>query len=169
MEWTALVISIVAMLIAGASAFYTRQQAQAARDTAKIDRERRLAETAPDLDATIENMGGWNRVWLRIKQAEPLTRLDAEIVAGRGISFSRSVDGVDPSQPYPVLRAFYLPSYLRSGAAALHSGDAACWRVDLQEDRADIAHLRVTCHGSAQERWIVHKELNMAPIDRSIA
>jgi hypothetical protein len=51
MTLAALVLSVVAILVAGVSAFYTKQQADAAEATRLIEASRRHQETAPDLDA----------------------------------------------------------------------------------------------------------------------
>lgn len=168
MEIAALMISIFALLAAAASVVYTRQQAQIARALHDLEEERRQAETEPVLRAKTENVGSWHRMWLLIDRSEPLARIDAEIVGGRGISFSRGVEGIDPSAPFPVLSAFYIPEFLRSDCAALHTGDSACWRVELEDDRTDVARLRVTCQGTDGGTWTVHVPLDMAPLDRTI-
>jgi hypothetical protein len=52
MDVAALVLSIVAILVAGISAYYTRQQAAAAEGTRVLEAGRRHQELAPVLEAT---------------------------------------------------------------------------------------------------------------------
>jgi hypothetical protein len=61
---TALVISIVAVLAAGASAFYTRVSAKADKGSLTIEQARHLQERRPDLSAIFKEdqwlQGPWN-------------------------------------------------------------------------------------------------------------
>ena len=54
----ALVVSIVALLVAVASAGYTRRQATAAEGSLTIERERRLEERRPRLTGRFFTFGG---------------------------------------------------------------------------------------------------------------
>jgi len=89
MAFAAVVLSVLALLVAGASAFYTKRQADAAARTATLDAERRYEERTPTFDAWIEpvNGGGWHRLWLRLTSRQDLSAVQVEITEGEGVEF----------------------------------------------------------------------------------
>ena len=101
----AIVVSVLAVLVAGASARYSRQQAEDTRRLARLEAERRREERTPRLVGEIESMnsGGWHRLWLRLESAEPLAHVHAEIIEGRGMSFTSGQHGVEPNGSQPLL------------------------------------------------------------------
>lgn len=108
MALAALVRSVLALLVAGASELYTKRQADAATLTATLDAERRHEERTPTFDAWIEpvNDGTWQRLWLRLTSHQGLSAVEATITEGVGVEFTRSASTAwtQGAQP-PVLRA----------------------------------------------------------------
>ncbi len=97
MAFAAVVLSVLALLVAGASAFYTKRQADAAARTATLDAERRYEERTPTFDAWIEpvNGGGWHRLWLRLTSRQDLSAVQVEITEGEGVEFTTGSGDVD--------------------------------------------------------------------------
>jgi hypothetical protein len=54
MDVAAFIVSMVALLVSGASVWYAYRQATAARDALAIERDRRHAELAPQIEASID-------------------------------------------------------------------------------------------------------------------
>jgi hypothetical protein len=155
MAIAALIISILALLTAGASALYTKQQAQAARQTTAIERERRHEERTPRFDARVESVSGWFRLWLRLDTTRPIARLTCRLVEADGITFGHSQNGVAPDAPAPIKEA--------SWSETLEQGDSACWKVELEDEHQTDVRLRVQCRDQQGEEWQVTVPLSVPP------
>ncbi|MFJ6671729.1 hypothetical protein ACIQMJ_11530 [Actinosynnema sp. NPDC091369] len=143
----AFVVSVVALLLSLVSIMYTRQQAHAGKQVARIEAERRLEERTPKFTAWVESMGGWQRLWLRLETSEPLTRLVCTLVEAKGVSFTHSQNGVDPSSPAPIKNA--------SWDKVLEHGESACWSVAFEDNRTDKPTLRIRCYAEDGSEWSV--------------
>ncbi|MFF4592441.1 hypothetical protein [Amycolatopsis sp. NPDC001319] len=163
MTVAAFVVSIVALLVAGLSVFYTKQQAAAATKTAQLEAARRHDEEQPALtDGEVQpkNQGGWYRLHFRILHSPALARVEAEIVDTRGVSFRQGVDGVPPRREGRALDAFYVPEFNRvANKESLGTGDALYWVLEFEEERDKIIHIRLTCHAIDGRKWTIHRQV----------
>lgn len=163
MTIAALVISIVAILIAAASGWFTLRQARAAEATDQRDRLRHLAEREPKLTGSIEsvNNGGWWKLNLRLTEGNLLAEVSLTIVEGDGVEFAGNQLGVPGPAPRPTAVT----------VKALKRGAAATWRVLLSGDRSRQMRLTATCRGEGGETWEVPVwvDLPVAPASRSAA
>lgn len=148
MAVTAIVLSIVAILISVVSAWYTRMQGVASREQARTDRARRIDEKRPTFDSTVVefNGGGWYRLDLTLSSHWPLTRIEVAIVEGNGVRFGRGQTGVRPAGVDD-------PMTSAEWAEELRPGTTACWKVDLEQERSSSILLEVTGHGEDGQQW----------------
>jgi hypothetical protein len=139
MDVAAFVVSLFALAVASVSAYYARRQA-------RINEDRRREERSPRYTAEIEDAGGWYRLWLRLESSESIEGLTASVVDDRaGVSFTHGQNGVDPSLSSRRLEA-------RHGRVT--AGQAAAWRLDLDDAHTRKVWLRVDSEGTqAQDRW----------------
>lgn len=75
MTVAAFVVSVVAMLLSMMSVAYSRQQVHANKRFAHIEQERLHKECTPQFAARVEDMGGRQRLWLRLDTPRALKRL----------------------------------------------------------------------------------------------
>lgn len=164
MATIALVVSIVALLVAVASAGYTRRQATAAEGSLTIERERRLEERRPRLTGRFFTFGG-GQYGLRITldSDEPLAGLDVTISEdGRGIEFNPRIYGVVPPRPGEL--AFRAFSYEITGEpAGLKPHASIMWAASVPEQHPQHVRLDVACHGAGGERWDVVVDADVEP------
>lgn len=155
MAIAALIVSILAMLVAGGSLVYTRRQAVDTSRLAKIESERHHREREPVLYGWIESMnnGGWYRLWLRLDSKEQLSSLRVEIVEGAGVTFPPSQNGVDPSGKRPLAATW----------SKLDPVESACWMVELAEERSSQIRLRAETTSDGGE-WTVSVPVEV-PVD----
>lgn len=159
MAIAALAISVVALIVAAASAFYARKQADATKEQANAatrmarnDAERRLEERRPSFAGEIEPMndGGWHRLWLRSTSKEALSSVDVEIAEGYGVQFTSGQHGVDPAERPPVLHARVEDE--KGRPRPLGPNDRAAWRVQLPDSRPPRIRLNVSA-AAGEEAW----------------
>jgi hypothetical protein len=97
MALAALIVSVVALLVSGVSAFYTRRQAGAETESTAIERRRHHAERAPDLSADCEDVNG-DQAFLRLRVSndsdEPIDRLEVELPSRSPMTFPLGLTGV---------------------------------------------------------------------------
>ncbi|MEV7091802.1 hypothetical protein AB0M80_03080 [Amycolatopsis sp. NPDC051045] len=185
MALAALIVSIFALLAAGASAYYGRQQAAAAKaaadsaavsaeaaaETARLDKDRRHEERTPKVspgELQSHNGGAWRVLHFRLQESPPLARIEAEIVDSRGFYFRPGMNGTSP-QGRPLI-AFYLPTFDSSpDRDQLTTGDAVYWVVDFDEERGTKLHIRLTCIAPDGDQWTIHREISVPPRARIIA
>ncbi|WP_459985499.1 hypothetical protein [Nocardioides sp. AN3] len=97
MDVAALVISILALGAAIASAVYSRRQAGSAERTARVEEQRRRDERAPTFEATIEDVNGdgyFYRLRLVLTSNEELERVEVRLPRGCSFAFTEHVLGV---------------------------------------------------------------------------
>ncbi len=153
MAIASLLVAVLALVIAIASAVYTRRQATASEGVLAIERGRHLEERRPQLSGIVERVGSdMARLVITLESNEPLAEMQVNIPSGQGVTFDRNVYGVHPVRPGNVaLSAF---SYdLRGEPAGMKPRDSAIWKVDLASEHVYKVRLEATCHGLAGERW----------------
>jgi hypothetical protein len=161
MAVAALIVSIVALVVAGASAFYARQQARSAEGTRRIDASRRHGELTPVLIAEYvppdETRDG-ERPGVRLTNRGPL---DLDRIEVEAVPSPRAKDAV--------IEGIYDP---RAGGTTpthetgpLHRGVA--WtaleviqavEVDplgTEWERGGTVSLRCVCYAAGHEPWTV--------------
>ncbi|MCK9895223.1 hypothetical protein [Frankia sp. AgB32] len=144
MEITALIVSIISLVVAIGSTVYARQ-------VARIEQERRKDERIPTLVGETERVNGtWCRLRLQLTSDWPLAGIVAEIVEGDGVSFTPSQNGVEPGAQSPITTARW---------EALGQGDSAVWRIELAETWSTKIRLRVGCRGEDGREWSVSVEV----------
>lgn len=146
MALAALLVSILALLVAGLSALYTRKQANEAEATRRIEQDRRHDERQPHLRARVEPVsnGAWCRLWLELESAEPVTATTVEIL-GSSITFPSNQQGVASGDQAPLIAT-------SEGQSPLSQASPLCWRVLVDEGQEAQERLLVTCH-RGEERW----------------
>lgn len=131
MTVAALVLSILAIILAGASALYTRKQAIAATATATIETDRRHDELTPRFTALVEPMPHshpYYKLRLRLDTPQPLTALRVRLLnAPVDVQFTNGQHGTDPGARSPIHEAFAVPE----NGIALRPHDHATWQVEL--------------------------------------
>lgn len=160
MTVAALVLSVVAILVAVASAVYTRRGADAQAALTRIEAARHLEERRPKLVGKVERIGAGSRqrLQLTLVSDEPLTAIEVTIpriqgVSPQGVSFTLNIYGVYPSRPGELPdRAFCYDPY--SGQpSGLKPGDSITWAVELADKHVDTLRIEAACHGTAGELW----------------
>lgn len=131
MTVTALVIAILALVVAGLSALYARQQATATAETAARDKERRHDELTPHFTAVLEPMANsqpYFRLRLQLDTPQPLGTLSVRLLgAPVDVQFSSGQLGVDRDARPPIHEA----SVVSTDDVALRPYDHATWQVEL--------------------------------------
>jgi hypothetical protein len=131
MTVTALVIAILALIVAGMSAMYTRRQAIAADEAATIERDRRHDELTPRFTALLEPMPHsqpYYKLRLRLDTPQPLTAVRVRLLdAPVDVQFTNGQHGTDPGARSPIHEAFAVPE----NGIALRPNDHATWQVEL--------------------------------------
>lgn len=104
MDVAALVLSIVAVVLAGASAWYTRSQAKWTKRGAlessrltSIEAARRHDERRPTLEASVEDVNGdmgFLRLQVVLASSEPIDSVTVRIRPSQGVRFTPGVSGV---------------------------------------------------------------------------
>jgi len=125
MALAALILSILALLVSGLSAWYARTQAHAAKEATAIERDRRHGERAPHFDAEIEDVngdGGFYRLWITVTSEEALDDVSVELPPACSFGFTPGIHGVSDSR--------HADSY----EGEIEPGGRACWRVELVPD-----------------------------------
>ncbi|ONH55457.1 hypothetical protein CcI49_28455 [Frankia sp. CcI49] len=148
MEITALVVSIISIVIALGSVVYTRRSTH-------IEEDRRRQERTPLFTCSIEaiNDGMAHLLHLRLDTPWPLADITAEIVDGEGVAFTPSQDGVERTSA-PIRTATF---------GRLVLGERATWRIDVADQRAAQIHARLTCTDRRGTSWPVLVSVDTPP------
>jgi hypothetical protein len=165
-----LIISIIALIIAIASATFAGVSAGAARRTARadeqalaIERDRRLEERQPRITTKLDGTGPNRVLWITLESAESLAGLDVEIVeshfyktpgqGGWDCEFNPRVYGVvvpKPGRPAVLAFSYNVGNGERAG---LQQHDSRSWAVNTKK-WLEWVRLKVTCQGLNGERWV---------------
>lgn len=151
--------SALALGVSTASVLYVRRGVRAAEASNMRDAQRRHDELTPRFEAKVESVGGWYRLVLALRSAQPLTYVEVELAGTDGVRFTTSQNGVDPSGRPPMLRAQACKrpddGDDRHGVAGMEPGDSAKWRVVLANSQPrPPSSLRVVAR-SGHEEWVV--------------
>jgi hypothetical protein len=169
MTVAALVIAILALIVAGLSATYTRRQAIASSEaatsataTAIIETDRRHDELTPRFTPRLETMANsrpYYRLRLRLDTAEPLTTLGVRLLgAPVDVQFSNGQRGTDPDAHSPVHEAFAVPN----DGIALRPYDEATWQIELNSLPNDGLRLQVDAEARG-DVWHVPVSVSIPP------
>jgi hypothetical protein len=152
MAVAALVVSIVAVLIAGVAALFTKRQADYAKQLVAFDKERRHEEGTPQL-AVREVPTSERRGWPSM-EVENLGPGDLDEVV---VALLAPPAGEDPVGSLVDTRDGSGTDLVSLGALSL--GGAAVVRVRLEnhDTRGELARLRIECR-VGEERWALRKE-----------
>jgi hypothetical protein len=160
MTVAALVLSVVAILVAVASAVYTRRGAAAQEALTRIESARHLEERRPRLAGKVERIGAGSRqrLQLTLVSDEALAAMEVTIprvqgVSPQGVSFTLNIYGVYPPRPGELpYRGFCYDPY-SGGAAGLKPGSSITWAVELADEHVGTLQIEAACHGAAGELW----------------
>jgi hypothetical protein len=177
---TSLVISIVAVIIAVASAAFAGVSANSARRSARaeegvlaIERERRLEERQPRLTTKLDGTGENRTLWITLESAESLAGLEVEITGshfykkpeGQGgwdCEFNPRVYGVVVPKPgRPAVIAFGYNSH-NGERAGLQQHDSISWAMNTKK-RLEWIRVKVACQGMNSERWVFQFNVDAQP------
>jgi hypothetical protein len=150
MALASLIFSILALLVATASAWFTRRQAV-------IDAERRRDERTPVFSGEIEavhagDTPSWYRLKLRLDSREALLGLSVAIVDSDGVRFAPSQEGVGSPSPSATAKR-----------ESLQPAESAVWQVLLDEQRAGHLQLRIDCRDQSGLKWTVPHRMPVPP------
>ena len=155
MTVASLVMGIMALLIASASALYTRTQAIAAKDCLAIEKARHKHELMPRFEPSIGSDG--NGLVLRLQvlaDQRPMTGIKATIVQAIGVGFDTSRRAGDGSQP----RSWHTAAW----DGVLAPGSQATWpMVVSRPGNSDEAVLEVS--DQADERRVAAVTVKIPP------
>lgn len=158
----AFVISVLALLVSGASVLYTRRQAAASSEAIKLDRARRHDEMTPQFTGEIEwlqHSHPYARLHLRLQTAQALTGLRVRLLeAPVDTQFSRGQIGVDPAAHFPIHEAVAQAS----DRPALAPFDRATWQLELNDPTPLLLRVQVEAT-IADDSWTVQVPLRVPP------
>lgn len=159
MALAALILSVLALFMAGASALYTKRQADATTATAALEAERRHDERTPLFDVWIESVSFGHRLWVRLTSGEALSAVDVEITEGEGVEFSTGQHGVDPGARPPVLHA---SKWGEAGQEGMAPDERTAWRVMLPQNRPSKIRLKISAVQN-ESKWNVAVPVAVPP------
>lgn len=149
MATASLIISIVALLAAGASVHYTRQQSRSTARLREIEDQRRRGEREPRFEAAVEPLndgqGTYFRLYLRLRSPESVDALHVYVLDTPNVVFTAGQLGVPAAGSAPAVVASLATSPLRPG-------ERATWQLEIREPRPTRLELRVTPRIRAN-RW----------------
>jgi hypothetical protein len=140
-------LSSLAILIAAASAVFTKSGRDETRQLRRIEDDRRHDERRPALHAELEDVDGgeWHRLWLVLESSEPLDSVGVEILDKADVSFADDQMGVKlGAGPTTVAAWNGLPVGVKEAA----------WRVVIGRDAPESIRLRTT-PSIGGESWLV--------------
>ena len=166
MTIAALVIAILALIVAGLSALYARQQSIAAAGTATRDKERRHDELTPRFTAVLEpiaNSQPYHTLRLGLDTPQPLTALSVRLLgAPVDVQFSSGQQITDPDARSP----FHVVSVAPDDGIALRPYNDVTWQVELNSLPVDGLRLQVDAEAQG-EVWHVLVSVPI-PIEPSV-
>jgi hypothetical protein len=167
-----LILSILAVLAAMATAVYARTSARAAdrsaaaaedaavaadrsarasEESLEIEAERRLEERRPRFSGVVERADG--RYWLHVtlESNERLELVQLVIREDRGVHFAPNTDGVET--PPEAKAAWCAFSHWANEPEGMEPRESMTWEMQVESKHADILSIEATCHGEHDERW----------------
>jgi hypothetical protein len=166
MALASLLVALLALVIALASAVYARRQAAASEGVLSIERQRRLDERRPRFSGAVERIEqGAVRLVVTLESNEALSKAEFNIAPGQGISFDRNELGVHSVEPGDVPRSAFSYS-LRGEPIGMKPRSSMAWKVNLAQHHTDSLRLEVACSDFAGERW--DSVLIEAPVEPDI-
>jgi hypothetical protein len=160
MAVSSLIVSVLALAVAIASAGYARRQVTAAEGAVAIERSRHREERRPRLSGKVEPYDsnfGRSRLVVTLESNEPLADIELTIRSGRA---SFNVGGRsprhaswfgDPPRRVPSRRPD--PPYIDSpNTSRINPRESMGWLLNLNGAEG-ILQLEATCHGLNGEKW----------------
>lgn len=174
-----LILSILAVLAAMATAVYTQTSARAAdrsataadrsakaaedaavaadrsarasEESLEIEAERRLEERRPRFSSKVERAGG--RYWLHVtlESNERLELVELVIRDDRGVHFAPDTDGVET--PPGGKAAWCAFSHWADEPEGMEPRESMTWEMQVEPKHAAIVSIEATCHGEHDELW----------------
>jgi hypothetical protein len=169
-EAASLALSVIALVVALASARYTRTQAVASERQAveaerirQIEAHRRHEEREPKVVCEAEpvnSVSGRYRLWVTLESAVPLTRIQAEIIEGKPVNFSRDQDDVPPGSVAP-MQVDHHPA-----GGVLRPGEGVAWQIDYDGANGSVTiRVRLTLHAVSEagepEQWQLLRDVDL--------
>jgi hypothetical protein len=150
-----LLVALLALVIALASAAYARRQAAASEGVLSIEQQRRLDERRPRFSGAVERIEqGVVRLVVTLESDEALSKAEFNIVPGQGISFDRNELGVHPVESGGVSRVAFSYGLRPAGEPiGMKPRSSMAWKVKLAENHVDTLRLEVACSDLAGEQW----------------
>lgn len=141
MTVASLVVSIVALMAAVASAWFTHAQARAAQHAVTIERERAHDERKPKFAVTFRPLNPGQPVYhqlrVRLMSSTPASIPAIVLLEPRsGVKFTPGIEGVDPGDPSPVKAGFH--------HQPIDVGAEAVWQLEVEDDAASDLMVRIT-------------------------
>lgn len=160
MGYSAIIISVLALLVAAATSFFTYRQARSTRDQAEaalqqakaatkaleIERERWRAERTPDLEGVISFVSPTgHRLQVSLKSGNPCTVLGMRFIESNEVEFVGVENG---DEPYP----------------ALDLGKPIWGWVRVSDPYPRRARLEIMCRGAElEDTWTVPLDVSVFP------
>jgi hypothetical protein len=149
MDVAALVISVLALMTAVASVLYVRRQTATGEHLRGIEDRRDRDERRPTFEVSVDRNrhSRTTHLTVRLRQSHrPLVSVTVEIIDSDGVTFTDSQHGVTAAGPGPIKRA---------SAGPLEVGEAAVWRLALEErSYARETRLVLRCSDGTDE-WLL--------------
>ncbi|NCT91960.1 hypothetical protein GXB85_13515 [Cellulomonas sp. APG4] len=172
-EIAALVVSVVALILAGLSVLYTHRQAVAVAESTRIDRARRHDERQPRLQVGLRPLNKQDvdrrhlHLAIRLDGPEPLTAVRVEIRDAPGLVFSPSQLGVQARAPQPITEG---EMRAPRGTDVLAPGGVLTWQleIDSREPRRPRTARLLIHTFSGDEPWLTQHEVRIPPGHRTL-
>lgn len=161
MAFAALIVSVVAALLAGASAFYTRRQAAAAEGTRRIEAERRHRDLAPVVVAKYVDASDTRDqvrpgVLLTNRGPLDLDRVEVQAVPPPRVT-DRAIDGIFDPRTGGTTPVHETGPLRRGESWTALEVIPAVTEVDggHQLERGGTVSFRCTCYAAGEDPWTV--------------
>jgi hypothetical protein len=151
MNVAALVISIAALGVSGASVVYTRR-------TANIETTRHHAERAPEFKTKMTDVNGdgvFRRLEVTLIGPAPLDEIKVVLPQDGPVRFTTGQSGVVPDSD-----GITATSY----SGSINQGDTTMWRVEFDptSSKSTVTY-RVICRAGDEEPWTVLDSVDLPP------
>ena len=151
MAAAALIIAILALLVAGASAAFARRAVAIEEDRRLEERRPRFNATARVDDASSEPYKGI--LTLTLESDEPLAEVSVVIAGGMGVSFNKNVFGVAPTRPGNVALEGFVYNHYTGEPSGMKPRDPETWALEIQRHRKSSVRLDIVCSAEDGASW----------------